>query len=92
MFNSLQVSNAIEQQVPSYLSNEYPNFINFFKDYYRFLETNGNALDILNGITDLIDIDTYTNKNLFFSHRRSFQQKKLPTGRMINIIAFKANP
>ena len=60
MFNSLQVSNAIEQQVPSYLSNEYPNFINFFKDYYRFLETNGNALDILNGITDLIDIDTYT--------------------------------
>ena len=60
MFNSLQVSNAIEQQVPDYLSNEYPNFINFFKDYYRFLETNGNALDLLNGLTELVDIDTYT--------------------------------
>ena len=60
MFNSLQVSNSIEQQVPDYLSNEYPNFINFFKDYYRFLETNGNALDLLNGLTELVDIDTYT--------------------------------
>ena len=35
-----------------------------------------------------IDIDTYDKKNLFFSHRRSFHQNKLPTGRMINIIAF----
>ena len=61
MFNSLQVSNSIEQQVPDYLSNEYPNFINFFKDYYRFLETNGNALDLLNGLTELVDIDTYSD-------------------------------
>ena len=38
-----------------------------------------------------INIDTYTNKNQFFSHRRSFQEKKLPTGRMINIIAFREN-
>ena len=60
MFNSLQVSNAIEQQVPDYLSNDYPNFIAFIKDYYRFLETNGNALDLLDGITELVDIDTYT--------------------------------
>ena len=60
MFNSLQVSNSIEQQIPDYLLSEYPNFINFFKDYYRFLETNGNALDLLNGLTELVDIDTYT--------------------------------
>ena len=60
MFNSLQVSNAIEQQVPDYLSNDYPNFIAFIKDYYRFLETNGNALDLLDGLTELVDIDTYT--------------------------------
>ena len=60
MFNSLQVSNAIEQQVPDYLSNDYPNFIAFIKDYYRFLETNGNALDLIDGVTELVDIDTYT--------------------------------
>ena len=34
------------------------------------------------------NIDTYDKKNLFFSHRRSLHQNKLPAGRMINIIAF----
>ena len=60
MFNDLKVSSSIIGQVPSYLPSEYPNFVNFVKDYYRFLETNGNPLDLLNGVQDLIDIDTYT--------------------------------
>jgi hypothetical protein len=60
MFNDLKVSSSVIGQVPSYLPAEYPNFVNFLKDYYRFLETNGNALDLLNGIQKLTDIDTYT--------------------------------
>ena len=35
-----------------------------------------------------IDLDTYSNKNLFYSHRRSTHKNNLPTGRMINIIGF----
>lgn len=35
-----------------------------------------------------INIDTYSNKKLFFSHRRSTHNNSLPTGRMINIISF----
>ena len=60
MFNDLKVSSSIVGQVPSYYPAEYPNFVNFLKDYYRFLETNGNPLDLLNGVQDLIDVDTYT--------------------------------
>ena len=43
------------------------------------------------GVFDIenIDIDTYSNSKLFFSHRRSTHEKNLPTGRMINIIGFK---
>jgi YfiH family protein len=37
-----------------------------------------------------IKIDTYANHQFFFSHRRSFHQNNLPTGRMINIIAFNS--
>ena len=33
-----------------------------------------------------VDIDTYQNNNLFFSHRYSSHNKILPTGRMINMI------
>jgi len=36
-----------------------------------------------------INIDTYSNEDLFFSHRRSTHLNKLPTGRMINIMGFK---
>lgn len=45
---------------------------------------------IKNGIKNIedIELDTYSNEELFFSHRRSSHKSKLPTGRMINIIGF----
>jgi len=36
-----------------------------------------------------VDIDTYSNKHLFFSHRRSSHLSTLPTGRLINLIGFR---
>jgi len=60
MFNDLRVSNTVSSQVPQYYASEYPNFVNFLKDYYAFLETNSNALDLLNNIGDLINVETYT--------------------------------
>ena len=36
-----------------------------------------------------LDLDTYQNNQLFFSHRRSKHDNLLETGRMINIISFK---
>ena len=35
-----------------------------------------------------VDIDTYSNEDIFFSHRRAKHKNLLPTGRMINIISF----
>ncbi len=35
-----------------------------------------------------INLDTYSNKDLFFSHRRAKHLNQNPTGRMINIIGF----
>ncbi len=49
---------------------------------FQLLESN------LRNIED-INIDTYSNKRLFFSHRRSTHFKDFSTGRMINIIGFK---
>ena len=34
-----------------------------------------------------VNLDTYTNKSLFFSHRRSFHNDKKTTGRLINLIS-----
>ena len=43
---------------------------------------------MINSIIENIELDTYSNEELFFSHRRSSHNDKLPTGRMINIIGF----
>ena len=34
-----------------------------------------------------VNLDTYTNKRLFFSHRRSKHQNEKTTGRLINLIS-----
>lgn len=39
-----------------------------------------------------VDIDTYSNEHLFFSHRRSSHLCSLPTGRLINLIGFRDVP
>jgi hypothetical protein len=64
MFNDLVTSSSVAGQLPSYLPSEYPKFVEFLKDYYRFLETNSNPLDLINGLDDLIDIDTYSGVDL----------------------------
>ena len=64
MFNDLRVSNSVSSQLPKYIAREYPNFVNFLKDYYKFLETNSNSLDLLNNIGDLINVETYTGIDL----------------------------
>ena len=48
-----------------------------------------NKWDNFNSLTTPLKAVVATMQNQFFSHRRSFQEKKLPTGRMINIIAFR---
>lgn len=60
MFNDLRVSSSIDGQVTNFFASEYPTFVSFLKEYYSFLETNSNPLDILGNIADLINIDTYT--------------------------------
>ena len=75
------------------------NYENYFTKDNKF---NKNFFDMRNLIKfqllenkvmkiDDIDIDTYENKDLFFSHRRSTHLNQLPTGRMINIIGFNKN-
>jgi hypothetical protein len=64
MFNDLRVSSSITSQVPQYYPGEYPTLINFLKDYYKFLESNSNPLDLINGTQQLVDIDTYSGVDL----------------------------
>jgi len=76
-------------------------FINKDNRYSKFFRKKNNAKSCFNlrgiinfqleelGIKKIYNInrDTYSNKNLFFSHRRSTHKGKKTTGRLINLIS-----
>ena len=57
-------STLVENQLPEFISTDYPNFVKFVEKYYEQLETPGQPLDIINHITKYQDIDTYEKKLL----------------------------
>lgn len=79
------------------------NFLNVNSDYKNFFSITNKSNKFLfdmrklikfqlksNNIVNIknINIDTYSNEDLFFSHRRATHLNQLPTGRMINLISF----
>lgn len=59
----------------------------YFFDMRGLIEYQLNSLSI-NQVFH-VNLDTFSEKGLFFSHRRAHKNNELPTGRMINIIGFK---
>jgi YfiH family protein len=72
---------------------QYEKFFSSAKKINKYLFDMRGLIEFQLKINDIkniehIDIDTYSNEELFFSHRRSGHLNNLPTGRMINIISF----
>lgn len=55
------ISKLIDNQLPEFISTDYPKFSAFLQKYYEQLETTGQPLDIINNLTKYGDIDTYEN-------------------------------
>jgi hypothetical protein len=58
------LSTLVENQLPQFISDEYPQFVEFVKKYYEQLETKGQPLDIINNFVEYLDIDTYDKEIL----------------------------
>ncbi len=86
------------------VSKKFKNkFLNKNINYKKFFKDKNKQKDFFNmrglinfqfkslGITNIYNIkkDTYSNKSLFYSHRRSQHKAISKTGRMVNIIGFK---
>jgi hypothetical protein len=89
---NFEVNNDLKEKFIKKVSS-YENFFVAKKQNNKFLFDMQGLIkfqllknDITN--TESIELDTYSNKELFFSHRRSTHDNKIPTGRMINIIGF----
>jgi len=78
-------------------------FLKKNRSYSKFFKSKNNKKDLFNlrgilnyqlgksGISEIYNInkDTYIKTNNFFSYRRSTHQKKIKSGRMINIISLR---
>jgi hypothetical protein len=54
-----QISYLIEDQLPSFISTDYPQFARFLEKYYEQIESQGQPLDVINNIDRYRDIDYY---------------------------------
>jgi len=57
----VKISTILDNQFPSFIKDEYPLIVDFFKSYYNSIEYFGGAADILT------NIDNYTNVEVLVS-------------------------
>ena len=59
--NRVKISSIVENQLPSFVREEYPLVTELFTEYYRSLESKGSAYDILQNIDQYINVNNLTN-------------------------------
>ena len=52
-----KVSDRLEEQIPQFIREDYPDFIQFIKYYYQALELKGNPVDIIQNLDEYYNID-----------------------------------
>lgn len=58
------LSTLVENQLPQFISGDYPMFVEFVKKYYEQLELKGQPLDIINNFVNYLNIDNYSKEVL----------------------------
>ena len=70
MKNRVNIKNLVSDQLPSFVKESYPEFVDFLKKYYESLESPGSPADILNNIDQYTKLENiselvyYTELNL----------------------------
>lgn len=55
---------VVNSQAPEFIRSDYAKFITFLQKYYQFLESNGNALDVIRNLESYNDIDYQEDSNI----------------------------
>ena len=52
-----KISDRLEEKIPQFIRDDYPDFIQFIKYYYQALELKGNPVDVIQNIDEYYNID-----------------------------------
>lgn len=61
MKTKIDISLLIENQLPAFVRDEYPLFVEFLTEYYRAIEAKGNPVDIIRNIDSYVKLDNLVN-------------------------------
>lgn len=61
MKTKIDISLLIENQLPAFIRDEYPTFVEFLTEYYRAIESKGNPIDIIRNIDSYVRLENLTN-------------------------------
>ena len=81
-----KISSLVEDQLPDFIREEGPLFVEFIKAYYKWLERDGNNHSELRNLNTYQDLDT-TN-DLFFEHIREEIARAVPKNSSVNQTLF----
>lgn len=76
-----KLHHLVSGQIPEFVRVEYPQFVTFLEHYYRFLEQQGEAHDVLLNNADWTDIDV--TLDTFIPYFRSQYSYDFPTDTLI---------
>jgi hypothetical protein len=57
----IKISSVVQNQIPDFVKEDYPLFVDFLKQYYISQESDGASLDLIQNIDQYIKIDKLTN-------------------------------
>ena len=52
-----KISDRLEEQIPQFIRDDYPDFIQFMKYYYQAPELKGNQVDVIQNLDEYYNID-----------------------------------
>jgi len=61
-----KISDLIASQVPEFVNSDYPTFVAFLEAYYRFLEQDEHALELVQNARSYNDIDRTASSFIYF--------------------------
>jgi hypothetical protein len=62
--NRVKIDSIIESQIPEFINDEYPLFVEFLKSYYKSQEHQSGVLDLTNNLPKYKNINYFTDINL----------------------------
>lgn len=77
-----KISKLVRSQLPEFVSNDYSLFVSFIEAYYRFLEQDQQAIEIVQNASEYSDIDRTTSS--FLNYFLLNYAKDLPFNSSVN--------